>query len=354
MGMLKRVPTYWLYQLFGWGMVVFMNLFFAYTLEKLDERFVLRVLLYAGIGCFFSHIMRMVINRSHILIKPIQQQILGFIFITISFSILVGFAESFIFKYFDLLRKSAVDGKTIPLLKLIVSNILDSFVYLFIWNCIYYIYHYIQKSRRQQFDTLKLEALVKELELKTIKSHINPHFIFNALNSIRALIDENPLRARGAITELSNILRSSMQAEKLETVTFERELNIVKDYLALEYIRFEDRLQIEYQIDEDTLDQPVPPMMLQTLVENAIKHGISKQVSGGIVKIISDFRFDHHELVVQNTGRLNGSYNADGFGLASTQNRLQLLFGEKANFTIKEINGNMVEAKVILPVSVAV
>jgi two-component system, LytTR family, sensor kinase len=354
MGMLKKVPTYWIYQLFGWGMVVLTNAFFAYTFDKLDEKFALRVLLYAGLGFSFSHIMRMVINRSNILIKPIQQQILGFIFITISFSIAVGILESFIFKYFDLLRKSAPEGKTLPLFKLIVSNIFDSFVYLFIWNCIYYIYHYIQKSRRQQVDTLKLEALVKELELKTIKSHINPHFIFNALNSIRALIDENPLRARGAITELSNILRSSMQAEKLETVTFERELNIVKDYLALEYIRFEDRLQIEYEIDEDTLDQPVPPMMLQTLVENAIKHGISKHVNGGIIKIISDFRYDHHELVVQNTGRLNGLYNADGFGLASTQNRLQLLFGEKANFTIKEINGNMVEAKVILPVAIAI
>ena len=74
----------------------------------------------------------------------------------------------------------------------------STFVYFFIWNCIYYIYHYVQKSRRQQVDTLKLEALVKELELKTIKSHINPHFIFNALNSIRALIDENPAaRTRG-------------------------------------------------------------------------------------------------------------------------------------------------------------
>ena len=115
-----------------------------------------------------------------------------------------------------------------------------------------------------------MEALVKSLELNTIKAHINPHFIFNALNSIRALIDENPQRARNAITELSNILRSSMQTEKMETVPFERELNIVKDYLALENMRFEDRLKVEYDIDEDTLNQPVPPMMLQTLVENAI------------------------------------------------------------------------------------
>ena len=75
-----------------------------------------------------------------------------------------------------------------------------------------------------------------------------------------------------------------MQAEKLETVPFEKELNIVKDYLALEHIRFEDRLKVEYQIDEDTLDQPVPPMMLQTLVENAIKHGIGKRNNGRICK----------------------------------------------------------------------
>ena len=196
--------------------------------------------------------------------------------------------------------------------------------------------------------------MVKELELKTIKAHINPHFIFNALNSIRALIDENPSRARTAITELSNILRSSMQAEKLETVTFEKELNIVKDYLALEHIRFEDRLMIEYDIDEDTLNQPIPPMMLQTLVENAIKHGISKQVSGGSVKITSDFKNEFHELIIENTGRLNGEINpsSDGFGLASTKNRLQLLFGDKANFNIKEVNGNTVEATVLIPVDI--
>ena len=147
-----------------------------------------------------------------------------------------------------------------------------------------------------------MESLVKELQLKTIKSHINPHFIFNALNSIRALVDENPERARTAITELSNILRSSMQAEKTETTTLEKELSIVKDYLELEQIRFEDRLKVEYDIDEDTLDQQVPPMMLQTLVENAIKHGISKQLNGGLIRVTSDFTDRHHELIVENTG----------------------------------------------------
>ena len=192
--------------------------------------------------------------------------------------------------------------------------------------------------------------LIKELELKTIKAHINPHFIFNSLNSIRALVDENPQRARKAVTELSNILRSSLQSEKMETVPLEKELSIVKDYLALENMRFEDRLKIEYQIDEDTLDQPVPPMMLQTLVENAIKHGISKQIQGGVVKVISDFKNDYHELSVQNTGYLNGYKIGDeGFGISSTTNRLGLLYGDKAKFEMKQLTPSLVEAKVMIP-----
>src|SRR5258705_5768339 len=122
-----------------------------------------------------------------------------------------------------------------------------------------------------------------------------------------------------------------MAADKSETVSFEKELNIIKDYLALENMRFEDRLKVEYEIDEDTLDQPVPPMMLQTLVENAIKHGISKQINGGVVKVISDFNGEDHELAVQNTGSLNGYRNGEeGFGLFSTTYPLNLLYGGKA------------------------
>jgi len=227
-----------------------------------------------------------------------------------------------------------------------------TFILCALWLLIYLVWHYIVKNRKDQVDTLKLESMVKELELKTIKSHINPHFIFNSLNSIRALVDENPPRARQAITELSNILRSSMHAEKSETVTLEKELDIVKDYLALEHMRFEERLKVEMQIDEDTLQQPVPPMMLQTLVENAIKHGISKQVSGGVVRVISKFKGDHLELLVQNTGQLSPIINGDGFGIKSTEDRLNLMYQGKAYFEIRNVGNNMVESKVIMPVVV--
>lgn len=229
-------------------------------------------------------------------------------------------------------------------------GLLITFILVALWLLIYLIWHYINKNRNDQLDKLRLEATVKSLELKTIKSHINPHFIFNAHNGIRALIDENPERARQAITQLSNILRSSMQVEKLEVVPFQQELDIVHDYLALEHMRFEERLQIRMDIAEDTLTQPVPPMMLQTLVENAIKHGISKQVSGGVIRIISRFHNSNHEIIVQNTGSLNGGNgtNKEGFGIISTQQRLNLLFQGKAIFDIYDIDG-MVESRIIIP-----
>jgi len=221
---------------------------------------------------------------------------------------------------------------------------------LLAWVSFYYLWHYIEINTKSNLDKVRLESLVKDLELKTIKSHINPHFIFNALNSIRALVDENPERARTAITQLSNILRSSMQAETLELAPMSRELGIIKDYLALEKIRFEERLNVVYDIDNDTLRSPVPPMMLQTLVENALKHGISKLKEGGDIKIVSLFANNHHEMSVQNTGHLIEPFNEEGFGIASTQSRLNLLYGKEAIFQLKEIKDNVVEAKICIPI----
>lgn len=207
-------------------------------------------------------------------------------------------------------------------------------------------------------ETFQLEAMVKELELKTIKAHINPHFIFNSLNGIRALVDENPLRAREAITQLSNILRSSLQAEKSETESLDKELKIVVDYLALESMRFEDRLRVVYDIEPQTLNRQVPPMMLQNLVENALKHGISKQITGGEVRISSKLQGKAHVLSVQNSGKLKKEIKGEsdtqnehlGFGLSSSFNRLSILYGEKASLKLEQINMNTVQAEVIMPV----
>ena len=347
---------YWLFQGAGWGAFVLIYLFFSWSFDKMqtsEDRvlFFERIGIFVMLGLGITHIMRAMIIRMNLLQKKLEKQIWQFILLTLVFACIGSTLDILLMQKFDLFNKSEKDLlEKKSLFLLILSNAFSVFIYYFIWNVIYFMYHYIGKSQKQQLETLQLESLIKELELKTIKAHINPHFIFNSLNSIRALVEENPQRAREAVTELSNILRSSMQVEKAETVSFEKELDIVKDYLALENMRFEDRLKIEYQIDEDTLDQQVPPMMLQILVENAIKHGISKQINGGVVKIISDFKDHYHEMTVQNTGHLNGYSINEGFGLSSTTNRLNLLYGDKARFEIKQVNPSLVEAKVLIPV----
>ena len=345
---LRNISKYWLFQFLGWMMFAGINIFFAFTYKLFDAQFIGRLGVYVAIGLLMSHFMRMTIKWLKLMQRSINYQLIGFILVSIVFATAVGIGETYLSMLARLEYKEEAQW---AISQKISSNVFSSFIYLFIWNCIYFIYHYVAEARKNQLDNLKLEALVKSLELKTIKSHINPHFIFNAMNSIRALIDEDPRRAREAVTALSNILRSSMSSDQHETITLERELNIVKDYLALELIRFEDRLNVQYGIEEDTLDHQVPPMMLQTLVENAIKHGIGKTVSNGEIAILANEANGQLVLSVINSGLLEIKQDHEGFGLQSTSNRLHLIFGESASFSIKQLNNDMVEAKVIIPLS---
>jgi len=343
----KTISTYWLCQIGGWSAYIILFTFFYVTLRNTNSPYFFEnVFLDAFIGLAITHLMRLFIQRMHFLQAPLDKQIFNMVSTTAGFSFLFAFISIYIE---EILKITSPKFQQLGFVSRVLYSSFGNFMFLIIWNLVYFTFHYVMKSQQEQIDKVKLQSLVKELELKTIKAHINPHFIFNALNSIRALVDENPERARKAVTELSNLLRSSMQAEKIETTPLSKELNIVRDYLALEHIRFEDRLNIEYNIDENTLNQPVPPMMLQTLVENAIKHGISKKIEGGVIKIISDFKDNHHELVVKNTGHIKGDFNSDGFGLYSTQSRLMLLYGEKAHFEIKNTSEDMVEATITMP-----
>ncbi len=191
-----------------------------------------------------------------------------------------------------------------------------------------------------------------EIELNRLKAQLNPHFIFNSMNTIRALVDENPKKSKENITKLSKILRSTLITEKKKTISLAEELELVKDYLDLEHSRFEERLSIQYQIDSNTRKLSIPPMMLQTLVENSIKHGISKLPEGGIVCIKSNTKDGKLILEISNSGEFKTSptpvTESAGFGLLGTRKRLQLLYGDLAKFSIENINGKVI-AKLIIP-----
>lgn len=218
-----------------------------------------------------------------------------------------------------------------------------------LWSVIYFGFDIFENYKRTEIQSLKLEANTKEIELNQLKSQLNPHFMFNSMNSIRALVDEDPRRAKIAITQLSNILRSTLMMHKNRFITLEEELGLVKDYLELEHIRYEERLSFCLDIEPSTLYMQIPPMMIQTLVENGIKHGISKYPEGGSISISTKKTEQQVTIRIINTGQLLAQEgNENGFGVANTTNRLELLFGKHAHFSLKNLNEREVISEIII------
>jgi two-component system, LytTR family, sensor kinase len=230
-----------------------------------------------------------------------------------------------------------------------VTGIITYTVFFFIWSVLHFMYDYFERYNK----SLQLEASVKEIELSNLKSQLNPHFIFNALNSIRALVDENPTKAKQAINQLSSILRSSLVSQKRGLTSFDEELKLVRDYLGLESIRFEERLKTEFDLDPESKDFMVPQLMIQTLVENGIKHGISKLTEGGLVQIKTKVEGDHLKIHIRNSGKfvINGhkKESGGGLGLENTKQRLKLIYGDEASFRILTEKDNFVLTEVVIP-----
>ncbi|WP_447641568.1 MULTISPECIES: sensor histidine kinase [Chitinophagaceae] len=334
-------------QVGGWLCYFILNCALDFTMTRrfAPGIFYVNTFLEALLGLLTTNILRKRIIRKHILNKAFSVQVSQLLYLT--------FLSSFFCSVIQTLA-SIITGyyKINPTHSSWIAQWFTDFILILIWSLLYFSYHYVQKSNKEVLDKAKLETTIKDLELNTIKAHINPHFIFNALNSIRALVEEDPQRARLAITELSNLLRSSMQAEKRKTTTLDEELKIVNDYLALESIRFEHRLYVQSNIDEDLLSQEIPPMSLQTLVENAIKHGISKEVNGGRIEILAYQNLQNCYIQVKNTGKIQTNKNLEGFGVKSTIDRLSLLFGSNASFSLVQNAENQVTATMKIPLSI--
>ncbi|SMB91812.1 signal transduction histidine kinase, LytS [Hymenobacter roseosalivarius DSM 11622] len=205
-----------------------------------------------------------------------------------------------------------------------------------LWAGLYFSLHYLDNYKRADIDKWKLAAAVREAEMRTLKAQINPHFMFNGLNNIRALVMEDPLRAREMITHLSDLLRYSIQLNSTEQVTLARELEIVAHYLELEAVQLEERLTYSLNVDPAALDVLIPPMTLQLLVENSIKHGIAPRPAGGQISLSArlDDAHEYLQVTVRNTGHYQPVSGHEGVGLRNARERLQLLFGQKAALTI--------------------
>ncbi|MBL0125993.1 MAG: histidine kinase [Flavobacteriales bacterium] len=224
-----------------------------------------------------------------------------------------------------------------------LGRIINWTLLLSIWSFIYSAYVYFIRHRREEIRNLRLETANRENQLSTLRAQLNPHFMFNALNSIRALVDENPEQAKRSITQLSAILRNAMSSVKRKTVPLGEELDIVRAYLALEAIRYEERLRTRFFLEEGLDRVPIPPMLLQTLVENAVRHGVAKLPRGGDLHIGVHRGRDHVILTVSNSGHYEpGKVNGTGIGLRNTRRRLELIYGSDAHIRIENRNGLVV------------
>jgi LytS/YehU family sensor histidine kinase len=215
-----------------------------------------------------------------------------------------------------------------------VSGVFFSSILLSLWQSFYYTYLFIEKSRNQEITNLQHEASRNEIELKNLREQINPHFLFNSLNSIKALVEIDKDEAKSAITKLSNLLRKSLHLSKKQLILISEELEIVNTYIDLEKIRFEERIQSELIIDENALTCKIPPLMIQTLVENAIKHGLSKSITGGVLRLSISKDKEIIDIKIKNTGKLEPDIEITGIGIQNTIKRLDILFGEEGKFKI--------------------
>jgi len=221
--------------------------------------------------------------------------------------------------------------------------------YVFLWAIMYHFFVYWEKLLRTETDKFELQSILKETQYNNLKTQLNPHFLFNSLNGIRTLVDIDPESAKEAITRLSSLLRGSLKMEKYKTVSLADELNTVNDYLAIEKIRFDERLNIILEIVPDTLKTNLPPMMLQTLVENGIKHGISNLKNGGTILIKSFIKNRNTVIQIINSGQFHPKNESMGLGIENTKERLRILFEDKASFSISNLNEKNVITEITLP-----
>lgn len=231
------------------------------------------------------------------------------------------------------------------------ESILSSYLILTPWVGAYFGINYYRSYQQNLLAKLKLESLVKGSELEVLRAQVDPHFLFNSLNTLRALIPPELNQPREAVTRLSEVLRANLLSREKYAVSLEEELEHIDNYLSLEKLRFEERLKIERNISPDTLQAYVPTLLLQTLVENAIKYGIAEREEGGTISITARKMEKHLELRITNPGSLNTPGTSTGLGLKNAEARLELVFDTSASIELIQPQPDLVCASVHIPLT---
>ncbi len=230
----------------------------------------------------------------------------------------------------------------------LAANIFSGYMLYLTYVIFFYAVNYYQGFKEKLRNEGKLKSLVKEAELHALKSQINPHFLFNSLNSISSLTMTDPAKAQEMVINLSALMRYSLKHDQIEKVPFSEELNNNKLYLQIEKVRFGKKLNPVFEIDENCLDALIPNMILQPLYENAIKYGVYEATEPVDIVTRSTCKNDILEIIITNNYDPNSiSKKGEGIGLRNIRDRLQIIYN---NPMLMKVEDNKKEFKVTLAI----
>ncbi|HLP02422.1 MAG TPA: histidine kinase [Opitutaceae bacterium] len=217
------------------------------------------------------------------------------------------------------------------------------------WLLLYLGYESVRSYQSALTDRARYETALKDAELRALRGQLNPHFLFNALNVLRRLAATDPSRTRQAITQLAGLLRDTLNGGEQAAIKLSAELRQVDAYLQLEKLRFEERLELAWEVPEDAMGRPVPPFAVLTLVENAVKHGIASRIAGGRLVVGAELTPEATLLRVTNSGTLPADPRTGRVGMQNLRERLRLLYGERATLELRALPGELVVAELRVP-----
>ncbi|MEL6616356.1 MAG: histidine kinase, partial [Bacteroidota bacterium] len=355
---MRASRLYWTCQLLGWGLYAAANTLLGLLYRGPSAAGLALALAASAIGLGATHVLRAVIVRRGWMQLPVRPLAVRMVASSVVTAVLMAVVALVVFSV--LLSLLPIESPEQPLLlPAFLGATFNWTALLLIWSGIYAGVHLLRRWReaereraRVEAERWRLEAIAREAELRALQAQVNPHFLFNSLNTVRALVAEDPDRARGAITELSGLLRYALSAGAQETVPLGDEIETVRRYLALEGLRFEHRLQAEVRADADALGAQIPPMVVQTLVENAIKHGIGQTPEGGTVRVEARAEAGGVRVIVESPGTLDADAEPEsGVGLANATERLRRLCGERAALVVRQAGPATVRAEVLVPLA---
>ncbi len=343
----RKKIVYWLLQIIGWFMYGTLLFLAAYrnANNQLEFSIFFNLTLYLIVGILLSHLLRFLYLRK----KYFQFNAPLLVSRIVIYSGIVSFTYTLINKLlFSIIYLTFTKWDLLTIL----LNTASIFVVFILWSSIYITYHLFEESRKKEINNLLLTKTQTELELQNLRAQLNPHFLFNSLNAIRALIEIEPTKAKNGINLLSNLLRSTLKLNSDKLVPIHKEMELVDAYLQLEKIRFEERLEVRSKIDEGCLYLEIPAFTIQTLVENSIKHGISQLIDGGFIEI-SVYRNENFcRIIVLNSGTL--SKNIDlGIGLDNLKKRFKLQYQDQFTFSIIS-SDDCVEVAISIPANISI